>query len=63
MTSIGAVVMKISLVPSTGARIGITLLCWSTGELLNGLDDGVGVLHLLCPGWIHKDNEPMVQAS
>ena len=63
MTSIVAVVMRDSLVPWNGAKIGVALSCWSTGELLNSLDHGEGVLDLLRPCWIRKDDEPLVQAS
>ena len=63
MTSIVAVVMIYFLAPWNGVNIGFTLSCWSTGELLNSLDHGEGVLDLLHPCWICEDDEPLVQAS
>ena len=63
LTSVDAVVMRYSLAPWNGVKIGFTLSCWSTGELLNSLDHGEGVLDLLHPCWICKDDEPLVQAS
>ena len=63
LTSVVAVVMRYSLAPWNGVKIGFTLLCWSTGELLNSLDHGEGVLDLLRPCWFHKDDEPLVQVS
>ena len=58
VTSIVSNKARECLIPSNVARIGVALMCYSTGELLRVPDDSRRVQDLLRPSRIRRDSEP-----